>query len=144
MRLQQQQLQVQAKLDKAYDDRLTGAISEELWSRRAAEWEAEINRVRGEMARLEDAGRDYAVMGLRILELAKNAYSRFNSHDPVDQAKLLKTVLSNCTFDRGSLCPTYNKPFDLFAGGNESALPERCWTLRRQKGKKRATRRNCY
>jgi site-specific DNA recombinase len=126
MRLQQQQLQVQAKLDKAYDDRLTGPISEELWARRASEWEAEINRVRGEMARLEDAGRDYAVTGLRILELAKSAYSRFNSHDPVDQAKLLKTVLSNCTFDRGSLCPTYNKPFDLFAGGNESGE----WLLR--------------
>src|SRR3989454_8641289 len=27
--------------------------------------------------------------------------------------------LSNCTFDRGSLSPTYNKPFDLLVGGNE-------------------------
>ncbi len=58
--------------------------------------------------------------GLRILELAKSAYLRFNSHDPWEQAKLLKMVLSNCTFDRGSLCPAYNNPFDIFAGANES------------------------
>jgi hypothetical protein len=119
MRLQQQ-LQVQAKIERAYDDRLSGAISEEMWARRSSEWETEINQVRGDMARLEDAGRNYAVTGLRVLELAKNAYPRFNSHDPWDQASLLKMVLSNCTFDRGSLCPAYNKPLEVFARGNES------------------------
>jgi hypothetical protein len=30
-------------------------------------------------------------------------------------------VLSNCTFDRRSLCPAYKKPFDSFVGGNERA-----------------------
>jgi hypothetical protein len=79
-----------------------------------------------DMARLEDAGRNYAVTGLRTLELAKNAYPRFNSPDPWDQVSLLKMVLSNCTFDRGSLCPAYNKPFELFAQGNESGD----WLLR--------------
>jgi hypothetical protein len=33
---------------------------------------------------------------------------------------LLETVLSNCTFDRGTLCPTYSKPFDLLIRGNET------------------------
>jgi len=33
---------------------------------------------------------------------------------------LLEIVLSNCTFDRGTLCPTYSKPFDLLARGNET------------------------
>ena len=32
--------------------------------------------------------------------------------------RLLKTLLSNCSVDRGSLCPTHNKPFDLFAKGD--------------------------
>jgi hypothetical protein len=36
------------------------------------------------------------------------------------QARLLKTLLSNCTFDRGTLCPTYTKPFDLLVVGNET------------------------
>ena len=33
---------------------------------------------------------------------------------------LVKTVLSNCTFDRRTLCPAYRKPFDLFAEGTET------------------------
>lgn len=32
----------------------------------------------------------------------------------------MKMLLSNCTFDRGSLSPTYSKPFDLFAKGVET------------------------
>gem|GEM_PF-3708902 len=31
----------------------------------------------------------------------------------------LDTLLSNCTFYRGSLCPTYRKPFDILAKGSE-------------------------
>jgi hypothetical protein len=31
-----------------------------------------------------------------------------------------KTVVSNSTFDRGSLSPTYVKPFDVLAKGSES------------------------
>ena len=35
-------------------------------------------------------------------------------------------LLSNCAFDRGSLFPTYNKPFELFARGTETGD----WLLR--------------
>src|SRR2546425_11177574 len=43
-----------------------------------------------------------------------------------EQARLVKTLLSNCTFDRASLFPTYRKPFDLFAKGAETGD----WLLR--------------
>src|SRR5688500_13038267 len=33
---------------------------------------------------------------------------------------LLKTLVSNCTFDRGSLLATYRKPFDMLVEGNEN------------------------
>jgi hypothetical protein len=33
---------------------------------------------------------------------------------------LLKTLVSNSTFDRGSLSIAYVKPFDLLAEGNET------------------------
>ena len=33
---------------------------------------------------------------------------------------VLETVLLNCTFDRGSLSPTYSKPFDLLVEGNKT------------------------
>src|SRR5204863_5484107 len=40
---------------------------------------------------------------------------------------LLETVLSNCTFDRGSLKPTYTSPFDLLVKGNETRNWRRGW-----------------
>ena len=43
------------------------------------------------------------------------------------ERRLLETVLSNCTCDRGSLCPTYNKPFDLFVKANGTGNWRREW-----------------
>jgi hypothetical protein len=72
------------------------------------------------MAQHERASHDYERTGLQILELAQTAYSLYVAQNPLEQARLLKTLLSNCTFDRGTLCPTYRKPFDLFAKGAET------------------------
>jgi hypothetical protein len=50
----------------------------------------------------------------------------YKSQNPAEQRRLLETVLSNCTFDRGTLCPTYTSPLDLLVKGNETCvLPER-------------------
>ncbi len=126
MRLQQQQLLLRSKLDRAYDDRLSGRISDELWSSKSTELEAELQRVRAEMARHERASHEYEATGLQILELAQSAYSLYVTENPQEQARVVKMLLSNCTFDRGSLAPTYSKPFDLFAKGTETGD----WLLR--------------
>ena len=63
----------------------------------------------------------------RFLELAKQAGFLYRTQNPTEQRRLLDTVLSNCTFDRGSLCPTYNEPFDLFVRGNETGNWRREW-----------------
>jgi hypothetical protein len=58
------------------------------------------------------------------------------TQNPPQQARLVRKLLSNCTFDRGSLCPTYVKPFDPIAKGAERAdwLPRlddfRNWLIR--------------
>jgi uncharacterized protein YciI len=70
----------------------------------------------------EHASYDYAVTRSRILELAKNAHSLFIQENSHDQARLLKTLLSNYAFDRGSLLATYRKPFDRLVEGNENGI----------------------
>jgi len=54
------------------------------------------------------------------LELAKQAENLYKSQEPTEQRRPVETVLSNCTFDRGTLSPTYSSPFDLFVRGNET------------------------
>ena len=63
----------------------------------------------------------------KILELAKKPVALYEKQPFAEQRRLLDTVLSNCTFDRGTLCPTYTKPFDLLAEGNETGKWRREW-----------------
>ena len=87
---------------------------------RSEQWEDERRVVEGELARLEQANGNMAITGEQIFELAKKAGFLDETQDPTEQRRLLETVLSNCSFDRGTLCPTYTKPFDLFAQANET------------------------
>ena len=119
LQLQQRYLAVQNKLDRAYDDRLAGKITDEMWSRKSGEWEKELDSIRQETGRHERASHDYAVTGSKILELAKNAHNLFVRQNSREQARLLKTLVSNCTFDRGTLSATYGKPFDMLVEGNK-------------------------
>jgi hypothetical protein len=64
--------------------------------------------------------------GLQILELAQTAYSSYLAKNPHEQARLVKTLVSNSTFDRGSLSPSYIKPFDVFASEGKTGD----WLLR--------------
>ena len=126
LRLQQQQMLLRSKLDRVYEDRLSDAISDELWTTKSAELQEELRRVRTEMERHEGASQAYETAGLQILELAQSAYSSYVTKNPRGQARLVKTVVSNSTFDRGSLSPTSIKPFDVFANGGKTGD----WLLR--------------
>ena len=114
-RLQNQYNLLQAKMEKAYEDKLDGAISDELWLKKSAQWEVEIERTRIQMERYEKANVSYYEEGLRILELCQKAHSLYVKQNPFEQRKLLDCVVSNCTIDAGTLSPTYRKPFDSIA-----------------------------
>jgi hypothetical protein len=60
--------------------------------------------------------------GSKILELAQTAPAQFAGQNSDEQARLLKMLLSNCSFDRGSLSVAWVKPFDLLARGNETGI----------------------
>ncbi len=113
--LRRRQSRLQGMLDKAYEDKLSGTISDELWERKSAEWQEELVKIRQQLGALENASADYYEMGVRILELANSAYGKYLQQSPEGKAKLLRKVLSNSTFTRGTLCPTYKNPFDILA-----------------------------
>jgi len=119
-RLEDRRRKVLAKLDRGYDDYVEGRVTEDFWARKSEQWEDERRLVEAELVRLASSNGSLAVTGEKTLELAKQADFLYKTQDPAQQRHLLETVLSNCTFDRGSLSPTYSSPFDLFARGNET------------------------
>ena len=105
LRLQQQQMLLRSNFDRIYEDRLSDAIPEELWNSKSAALQDELRQVRTEMERHEVASQAYETAGLQILELAQTAYSSYVAKNPHEQARLIKTLLSNSTVDRGSVFP---------------------------------------
>jgi hypothetical protein len=94
----------------------TGRILRPSCGRYAGDLIASRARIPAEML----ASHAYETAGLQILELAQTAYSSYVAKNPHEQARSIKTLVSNSTFDRGSLSPTYVKPFDVFAKGSET------------------------
>jgi site-specific DNA recombinase len=134
--LEQRHRTVLGKLDRGYDDFSAGRISEEFWARKSREWESEVSAIDAERARLEQPQPLATVTAQKILELAKQAEILYKSQDPAEQRRLLETVLSNCLFDRGTLSPTYSKPFDLLVRGNKTGD----WLLRLDSNHRESTR----
>ena len=83
------------------------------WERKSTEWRAEEQQVATALAGLDQPNQDRLLDASRILELANKAHFLYVSQNPIEKAKLLKMVLSNCVIDRATLYPTYRKPFDL-------------------------------
>jgi hypothetical protein len=116
-----------SKLDRGCDDFVSGKITEDFWTRKSAQWEAERQSLDVEQRRLEAPSGHMPLTGEETLELAKQAGFLYQKQNATEQRRFLDTVLSNCTFDRGTLTPTYNKPFDLFVRGNETGDWRREW-----------------
>ncbi len=101
-------------MDKAYEDKLDGVIEPEFFDRKMTDWRGQEQQVRMAMQGLEDAkSSDRALDAERIFELANKAYALYVSQNPVEKAKLLRMLFSNCSVDAVSVTPTYRKPFDM-------------------------------
>ena len=105
-------------MDRAYEDKLSAKISDAMWERKSAEWESDLIDIQHKIRAHESANTNYYKTGVAILELANNAYDMYLQESREEQRKLLNTLLSNCTIYRGTICPTYNKPFDILAKGS--------------------------
>ena|ERR1039458_2967840 len=107
---------IRNRMDAAYTDKLDGKISEEFWERKMHDWQMEEQQVKMAIQGLSNAETgDRALDAQRIFELANKAYSQYVSQNPVEKAKLLRLLFSNCSVDAVSVTPTYRKPFDIIA-----------------------------
>jgi hypothetical protein len=126
-RLQQRLASVRNRLDQSYIDKVDGKITEELWSRKSAEWQAEEQQIQMAIRAVAEIKPERMLDAVKILELANKAYFLYVKQSPSEKAKLLNLVLSNCAIDAASVYPTYRKPFDvIFAQGKNER-----WRARR-------------
>lgn len=122
LRLRKRDRELRARLDKAYEDRLDGVIDEAYWRRVSTSWRDEQDGVSGQIQKLSQTSRGYIDQAVEILELSKMAYSRYFERKTDEKRQLLQSLLSNCSSDGVTLCPTYKTPFNLVAEGRQNQL----------------------
>src|ERR1700735_4541968 len=67
-------LQVQRRMDQAYQDKLDGKIGEDFWIRKASEGQTAEGEIRASKRTLEAPGPERLLDAARILELANKAH----------------------------------------------------------------------
>ena len=120
--IEQEQQRVGELRDRAYEDKLRGAITEERWLALEERWDEKAHAL-DEQRQALDLGlgpaEDEAEATFKLLQRMPYLYSR-QSHE--ERVRLLRVVLSNSTLEGGKIEPIYRKPFDLVAEGVSSSL----------------------
>jgi site-specific DNA recombinase len=114
-RLTAEHTKIQRRLDAMYDDKLDGVIDEAFFRRKADECRGEQAKLSDEIERHRQANQNYIEDGARLLDLANKAADLFERQPAPEKRKLLRFVLSGCTWKNGQLGFEYRKPFDMIA-----------------------------
>ncbi len=107
--------EAEAKLEALWEDRLRGGVSEAMYGRLKAKFEAELNRITEEEAAIRTANLDYLARGERLIELCKGLLEAYVGKEAAEQRELLKLLCSNLFTDGVTVAATYERPFDVLA-----------------------------
>jgi site-specific DNA recombinase len=104
---------VKTKIDQMYEDKLEGKVPQSFWDRKYKEWTIEQEDLVRMIEKHKNADQTYITLGVKLLNLAKNAVSLFQKQDVLGKRELLKIVLQNSFLDGKKVVSTYKTPFDM-------------------------------
>jgi site-specific DNA recombinase len=115
--IRKEEAELRRKINAVYEDKLSGAISTEMWERKHAEYSHILNRLVGTMAEHRFAEDNYLATGVRVLELSNRAYQLYIEQDHDEQAKLIRLIASNCTLKDNQVHVGLKEVFAILADG---------------------------
>ncbi len=114
--VKQRLAQLRSRMDRMYEDKLDGKITEQFWTAKSSEYREQELVLEAALRRLsQPPAADRALTAERIFELANKAHSLYVARNAAEQGQILKMLLLNCATDGVNLWPNYRKPFDLIA-----------------------------
>lgn len=114
--LHQKETQLRHRLEKIYEDKLDGKITEEFYNRKDKEWSNELNKTLETIKKHDNANNKYHQLGINIYELsqrAKQIYQKAKREE--DKRSLINMVFTQLTLNQGKLSIEYSKTFKLLA-----------------------------
>jgi site-specific DNA recombinase len=118
-RLEAETAEVDRKIDALYEDKLAGVVPVEFWERKYREFSMQRGRLKDLISEHDNAKSNYLEDGIRILELAQDAYRLYIWRKPSEQRKILDMILSNPKLKDGKIETELNELFKVLADGAE-------------------------
>ena len=109
-----------ARLDAMYLDKLDGRITTHYYDEKATAWRAEQTALRTKINDLTTASQRYEE-AINSIETVSNLCKAFPQKSPSEQRRLLKTIISNATWQRGEFEATLQTPFEKLRLSNHAS-----------------------
>lgn len=103
------------KLGILYSDRLDGRITPEDYDKYRAAYETDKRKAEETLVQLTNDDSSFIVTSEYLLKLAQNAKSIFESSQPAQKNRILRTLLANCKINEKRLQLNLLKPFSALA-----------------------------
>jgi len=107
----------QKRIERMYEDKLDGSITEDFYNKKLLEYRAEQTNIQTRLNNLQNADSEYYTTGMFLLKLANKASDIFKRSEPDIKRQLIKIVLQNPVINDATLTATIRNPFSVFAEG---------------------------
>jgi hypothetical protein len=77
-----------------------------------------MDEISASISTIEAEDTDSLNAGVDILELAQTALQTYSEYEPSERRKLLRILLSNCSWIDGTLQADFRQPFNMLADTN--------------------------
>ncbi len=114
--LEQRLNQLQNRLDKIYDDKLDGKISEEFYERKFKQFSEEREDIIDSIKKHSRSDTNYLQLSLNLFDLAQKAEEIYVSVGDIEKKRsLLRFIFKDLTSDEGILTYEFTEAFKLIA-----------------------------
>jgi site-specific DNA recombinase len=111
--LNAQYLKLQNRIDQMYLDKLDGEVEEAFYIKHMKEWREDQKRLQRQIEAHQEADENYIEQGIRLIEIARNAYGFYQSKDQPIRAELIRFIFPNSKLRDGKVEPVFKPPFDI-------------------------------
>lgn len=111
--LQKRQEQLRQRLDRLYEDKVDGSITQEFYKTKHQMWSQEFEEITQKLTGQDAANLKSYEMGLNIYDLSQRADELYKKATIEQKQQLLRLVFERLILDEGELEYAYTKPFEL-------------------------------
>ncbi len=117
--LQAEYDKLQMKLDAMYEDKLEGVITPEMFKEKAHKCRQRMEELFSAIVKHKSADPSELERSIDLLELIRNARESYLKNDNIEKRRLLKNIVSNCSWRDGKLSAEFRQPFGMIIDTNK-------------------------